>query len=139
MQEIKSMRWLFYCLTAIWAAVVTYASLKAPSINPPPFFLDFENSDKLVHFTMYFGLCFWIFYSTIECRRKHRYAVSLLASVAYGIVMEVTQEYMAIGRSMDVWDALANATGATSFLLLSVPFDKIMSRVFPRLFAVKTQ
>lgn len=139
MQEIKSMRWLFYCLTAIWAAAVTYASLKAPSHNPPPFFLDFDNSDKLVHFTMYFGLCFWIFYSTIGHGREHRYAVSLLVSVAYGIVMEVLQEFMAIGRSMDVWDALANSVGAACFLLLSVPFDKIMSRVFPRLFAVKTQ
>ncbi len=135
MQEPKSIRWVIYCLSAIWIFAVTYASLKAPSHNPPPFFLIFKNSDKLVHFTMYFGMCFWIFYSTIDSERKRRYVVSLMASICYGIVMEILQKLTAMGRSMDVWDALANSLGALSFLLLSAQFDRIVLRLFPRLFA----
>lgn len=134
-----SIRKLLYCLSAIWVFAVTYASLKAPSHNPPPFFLDFKNSDKLVHFTMYFGMCFWIFYSTIDLERKRRYVVSLLVSISYGILMEIMQKLMAIGRSMDVWDALANSVGVVSFLLLSAQFDRIVMRIFPRLFAGEIQ
>lgn len=122
-------------LFVLWAAAVAYASLKAPSLNPPSFFLDFKNSDKLVHFIMYFGFCFWLFYSNLGWSRKRRYIISLLISVLYGIAMEIMQEIMAIGRSMDIWDAAANTVGAACFLLASPQFDRILGRLFPGAFS----
>ncbi len=130
-------KYLIICCTIIWAAAVTYASLKAPSMKPPPFFLDFPNSDKLIHFCMYFGMAFWLFYSLINVRLRYRYLVAFTISVMYGIFMEIMQDVMAIGRSMDVWDVVANTTGAAIFLLASAYIDIFLVKIFSTLIKVK--
>lgn len=135
---IRFQKMILFCSTIIWVAAVTYASLKAPSMKPPPFFLDFPNSDKLIHFCMYFGMAFWLFYSLISVRSRYRYLVAFTLSVVYGIFMEIMQDVMAIGRSMDVWDAVANATGAAIFLLASAYIDVFLVKIFSPLIKVKS-
>lgn len=73
---------------------------------PPPF----PYADKLVHLAMYLALGAWF-----ACLG---FAASplLFALAAYGIALEIGQEFVP-GRGFDVFDIVANVTGAILGLL----------------------
>jgi VanZ family protein len=67
-------------------------------------------ADKLVHLTLYFVLA--LFVNHAVRRPRLVYALSVTAGCGtLGGVMELLQLYVP-GRGPDLWDALANLTGA---------------------------
>jgi VanZ family protein len=48
-----------------------------------------------------------------------------LSTVFYGVLMEILQESMEIGRSFDLKDIYANTFGTLIALLLSIVFSKM--------------
>jgi len=72
-----------------------------------------RGSDKLAHFVAY-GLLAFLMAWTVATRRRlstYTYAGLLMACFAYAIVDELAQIPVP-GRVADVWDALADGTGA---------------------------
>ena len=96
-------------------AVVLYLCLAQQPVKSPGFF-SFPGADKVVHGIMFFALtAVYLF----DCRKmKHPRPISGAGTVMIGIAaillggaIEVVQELMALGRSMDPLDWLADACG----------------------------
>ncbi len=96
-------------------AVVLYLCLAPQPVKSPGFF-SFPGADKVVHGIMFFALtAVYLF----DCRKmKHPRPISGAGTVMIGIAaillggaIEVVQELMALGRSMDPLDWLADACG----------------------------
>jgi VanZ family protein len=72
--------------------------------------------DKFQHILAYVALGFW--FCSITTRRSHAWiAVGLLA---YGVLIELLQGQMGMGRQADMFDLGANAAGIASGWLLAL-------------------
>ena len=73
--------------------------------------------DKLVHFTLYaVFILFWaLAIRDITLKQK---LLLLFVGIAYGILIEVLQSSMSLGRSYDIGDIVANTTGCILGVLL---------------------
>ena len=104
-------RRLWLLLGWLYVLLVLYGSLsRVPDIDMP-----FDNTDKLIHFLMYFILAGWFvqLYS-----RRSQHIVILGSAILLGIIIEFLQGLTAY-RSFDMLDALANSIGALSAFLLA--------------------
>lgn len=112
-------RWIFFF---IYLAAIIYASL-TPPVNIPKI-ISIPNIDKVIHFLMYMGYCLiaaWALDSRVYSSDnnlpllKHLTWFLLLVlfmAIAWGLLMELFQRYMAIGRHYSLYDMLANIAGA---------------------------
>lgn len=101
---------LFLAIT--WTLVITYLSLATidstigNSIKIP-------YKDKVVHFFFYFiFVLLWTTSSNSNPYKEKIGLIILLISVLYGILMEFFQAIFTADRSPDVYDVLANSSGA---------------------------
>jgi VanZ family protein len=100
-------RWL---LPVLWGAAILVATSipggSLPNIEP------FRGVDKLVHVAMY-GILGWLLAraALLVPRRPQAVARALAVALAFGAVDEIHQQIVP-GRSADVADWLADATGA---------------------------
>lgn len=107
-----------YLPTALVLIAILYISL-APNPMPydPPFEL-FRGADKVVHFVMYGALtgafCFDYYRHRHTINNRATLLIALLTAIAIGAGIEWLQEYMALGRSNDWKDLIANTAGAIS-------------------------
>jgi VanZ family protein len=111
------LRWVIF---VAYLAAIIYASLTPPSGMPR--LISIPYIDKVVHFTMYFGFCLiglWVLdkrnYSQQGIRMEKFnwvYVITLTMAISWGIVMEIFQRVMAIGRHYSVLDLIANILGA---------------------------
>lgn len=99
-------------------ALVTWASLS--SVEPDDdfdFFVGIPHFDKLVHFGFYFGATVLgaLFFNE-KFRGKYAMlkglAYVVVASIFYGMLIEVLQYTLTTDREGDAVDALANSVGA---------------------------
>ena len=90
-------------------ALVAWGSLMPGSDVPGP-----PNLDKFEHAAVYALLAVWF---TGLVVRQHYLAVAV-ALVALGVLMEVLQQAMQLGRQADVLDAVANACGSAAGVAL---------------------
>jgi VanZ family protein len=85
---------------------------KIPTFNIPHF-------DKIVHFSMYFGLMLTI---SFENRRNltnfKNLATAALVPLLYGIIIEILQATLTTTRSGSVYDALADLAGIIVALMI---------------------
>lgn len=79
--------------------------------------------DKIVHFIMYAGFVILWFLSAQHWTRK-KSILLLITAILLGILIEILQGSMRLGRSYDVADMIANAIGAILGVLLLPFFDK---------------
>ena len=106
---IHSARFIFLLLAIAWAAVIFYLSSQ-PGIDMP---LLFPGQDKLFHLIA-FGLLGFLLMGTLKATSSgYRtmqvwIVVGLVAS--YGVLDEFHQ-YFVPGRSVEIYDALADAAG----------------------------
>jgi VanZ family protein len=72
--------------------------------------------DKVIHLVVYAILCYFLIRGFT---RQEKYPVlknfakliAVTTGIAYGILIEVLQHYVFIGRSGEIFDAMANAIG----------------------------
>ena len=116
--------WLRKTLAILYLAVVAVLSLM-PAYELPHFTV-FAGIDKVVHFSMYFGLAILACWS-IEIDRKRMAPIySLLAGVfCYGVLMEILQRTMHNGRNFEFRDMLANLSGAIVGIIVYRYLDKL--------------
>jgi VanZ family protein len=105
--------------TAIgWTALIGVLCLVKSSDLPS---LHLSGTDKYVHFTFHFIFTLlWATYA-VPNRKEHKIKKSLKVvgySLLYGILIEVLQETLTTTRHADIFDVLANLSGAlTAFLV----------------------
>lgn len=97
----------------LWALVILYLS-GTPGSNIPRF--DFKLSDKIVHAVMYGLLVLALLRASIplvnkQSPRSRVVIICIGIAILYGILMEVLQATLFIGRSFDVADIVANTIG----------------------------
>jgi VanZ family protein len=76
--------------------------------------------DKLVHIVINAALIFlWVAYFFKKgLLTQQKVIVLLFLSIAYGIIIELCQEYFTTSRSADVFDVVANIVGCLTGLLI---------------------
>jgi len=114
--------WLRKTIAAIYLAIIAVLSLM-PGRDLPHFTV-FPEIDKVVHFSMYFGLSFlacWCF----EISRDRMKPIYLLLTgvFMYGVLMEILQRTMHNGRNFEFMDMVANLTGAIVGIMIYRYFD----------------
>ena len=94
------------------AFIITGSLVQVPDINTP---FQFDYTDKVIHFFMYFFLVGWFspLYPTWP-----RQLLIVLGAITLGFTLEFLQG-MTDYRSFDLWDESANSLGAISALLIS--------------------
>ena len=100
----------------IWAGIIAFMSL-LPSTELPSDLLLF--SDKLIHAFIYFSLTLFIFLAFIHQAKLlntrmifiNVFNISALISLLFGILIELAQDKMDIGRTGDWKDVIANSFG----------------------------
>jgi len=107
----------------IFSILVALLLLYLSLVNPDKFLkgelAGIPYIDKIVHFGMYF---FMMSVIIIEHRRRLRNPINLflvaLIPLSYGVLMEILQLMLTSNRSCDFYDALFNAAGTLTSVLL---------------------
>lgn len=106
---------------------LTIAILCLIQINDLPDFnkIDIPEKDKYVHFT--FHLVFTLLWSGYFWKKQKEIVIKtvfrvFLVSVAYGILIEFLQGEFTTTRQADIFDVLANTTGASIALMMLIGF-----------------
>ncbi|OFX23517.1 MAG: hypothetical protein A2033_16210 [Bacteroidetes bacterium GWA2_31_9] len=118
---------LKYRFSIIWAIIILILSgLSGDTVNKISF-INIPHFDKIVHAGIYFILCSIIIYESGFFKSKYSFSTLftiLLISISYGILMEIMQEYVFIKRSNDLFDIIANSTGAVFSIFAFVIYKK---------------
>jgi hypothetical protein len=95
--------------------IITLSIIPQPAIQTKSL-LFFEGADKVVHLVMYALLMFvWIKSKVFFSNKwiKHNWLFSgLLYCLSLGLILEILQYYTSLGRSFELFDIFANATGS---------------------------
>ena len=116
------MRRNFFLFSAIiWSGLILYLCLKNSKDYKQ---IELPNIDKLVHFGFHFGFTIlWFLY----LKKKLNYSKKLtilffivIVSFLFGIAIELLQQYFTTTRTADVFDIVANTSGAFTAALLII-------------------
>ena len=96
-------------------------------------FWDWLSPDKVVHLIIFGTLSFLILWGYRDKysgnNRKKLVFTAVIITILYGILTELLQRYVFIGRSGNVFDALADAAGALIGWWLFIPvYKKLKSK-----------
>lgn len=77
----------------------------------------FPGADKVVHGIMFGGLAFVVCIDMMHARHWHKLGLATIGCIAFctcilGIIIEIAQEKMGLGRSLEILDMLADSAGA---------------------------
>ena len=108
-------------VAVFWLVVVAVLSL-LPGDDIPRW--DIPYLDKYVHVMMYAGISFlWgnVFGFRFRPRKLlQKLTLLLLASLSYGLLMEILQQTIAVHRAFDWLDMAANAAGSITGILFAL-------------------
>ena len=114
---ISSERTLKVLISTLWILLIfVFSTVLKPNISIEKNIL-FPHADKLAHFVMYFILQLLLMYQYENriCKRKE---LKIFISVCtYGILLEVFQHLFLADRFYEIFDIIANITGAFSGML----------------------
>ena len=120
-------RWLRILLSAIYLIIIAFLSLLPP--NDFPDIPLFPGADKIVHTCMYLGLT-WLACWSMHAEIKHIwYYLIILFSISWGIVMEIFQYIMHLGRSFDLYDIAGNSFGTLIGVLIYILMAQLKKRM----------
>jgi VanZ family protein len=104
-------KWTAIC----WTIIIFLLMIMPPANIPSKGLFGIPQLDKLVHIFLFGGFV-WLWYFAIKKDRKSQPLSGIskrvfLISALYGISMEFVQ-YFFTARSFDIWDIVADITGA---------------------------
>lgn len=115
---------IYFLAALLWAGVIAFFCLI--QLNNVPLG-EVSNLDKLVHVFFHFVLtilCFlFVQKYTNAVNSLKPILISLLFSVFFGIGIEIAQELFTTTRHADVFDVLANLSGAILGVAVIILFD----------------
>lgn len=100
----------------LWLSIICYG-LFAPANSLPkkPFFY-IPHFDKMIHFSLFFGLCLLLFVPFKKIKTNHFFWAPAI-SIILGLLLEFFQQIITTSRSSDLYDFIANASGIIAALL----------------------
>ena len=114
------MKFKNYWKTLLIALIILTGSIMSGNkLNKIPLF-EVKNSDKLIHFTMYFGLMLSMlssYYKSIGNIKNTNKVVIFFIAVLYGLILEGIQYFFTTDRSAEFADMIANTLGCFIGLL----------------------
>lgn len=120
--------WIYRAPAIGWGFFILYVCLAPPETLRTG--IDFEISDKVVHFTLYLLWVVLLYFGSSRGYKKVlSYAKLMLywsSAIIIGILVEYLQMWMAVGRSAEVLDALANSAGAVAGIIISRVAHRIL-------------
>lgn len=102
-----------YIPAFLWACLIFLLSSQQ---RLPGWISVFSGTDKLVHAAAYAVLCLWLLFGARGPRNRSMWWCACACSL-YGITDEYHQGFVP-GRTQDVWDWVADTTGAVLCVLL---------------------
>ncbi len=103
-------QWLRLLVALVYLSIVAKLSLM-PSNQLPELNL-FQGFDKVAHGCMYFGLTVLVCW-TFQAEGKRNWILYILFfAIAWGMLMEISQFEMKVGRAFEWSDEMANSLGA---------------------------
>jgi VanZ family protein len=116
---------IFLVLAIAWTGVILFLCLIKSSDLPQ---VSIQNLDKVVHAFFHFmftSLWFLFFRTKINSSTITKaLVISFVFSVFFGILIEILQALCTTTRTADVFDVLANITGASLAVILIVWLNK---------------
>lgn len=118
---------LYFLAALFWTGIICFFCLEKASSLPS---VSFPNLDKIVHaffhfvFTLLWFLCFKDQLKTQNTKRVLAFTFGF--SVLFGIGIEILQQIATTTRRADVFDVLANMTGAAIAVLVLILFEKFV-------------
>ncbi len=114
------MKLILFWKPFLWFIIICLLSLMPGNKIPHTPIFTIPHFDKLVHLSFYFILCLFLFRPLKNITSKY-YIIALFTSVLLSGLIEVLQNKIAISRHGDVYDLLANITGAVlAFAILQI-------------------
>lgn len=114
-------QWVRVLFCILYLSVIARLSLM-PSDDVPQLEM-FQGFDKVVHGCMYFGLTVLACWTLHAENKNNRIVYVVLFSILWGLMMEVSQLEMMLGRAFEWKDELANSTGsllgAATYLIIA--------------------
>ena len=118
-------KFLLFLVALFWTGVVSYFCLIKSSEMPK---IEISNLDKYVHVFFHFVFTFvwYLFFrkQLITEKNVKPLLYSFLFSFTFGITIEILQQTITTTRNADIFDVIANSTGA----LLSISFIVISNK-----------
>lgn len=120
-------QWLRITLSLVYLTIVAFLSLLPPKDFPDiPLF---PGADKVVHTCMYLGLTWLACWSMHAEVKRVWYYLIILFSISWGVVMEIFQYIMHIGRSFDLYDIAGNSLGTLIGVLIYILMAHFKKRI----------
>ncbi len=111
-----------YIPAGVWTALIASSCLLPASAFKAFSFDSIFELDKLIHLTLYFVLfILWSLAIGEQSFEKKKKISLLLSVIIFGIIIEVLQSSMSLGRHYDIEDIIANTIGSIIGVLL-MPF-----------------
>ena len=121
-----------YIKAFVWASLIFIgSSISGESLNGVKL-INIPGFDKLIHFTWYFVLCLLLLTAVSKQRGKLTLGQIILISFicfSYGGILEILQGTVFTKRSQDIFDFIANCSGA---IVATVAFGWFFKRKFWR-------
>ncbi|MGE5356245.1 MAG: VanZ family protein [Deltaproteobacteria bacterium] len=100
--------------------IIAVSLIPQPEIKDKSIFT-FEGADKVVHFLMYAFLMFIWIKSESNMKKfwikKNYLASGLIYCFSLGLILEILQYFMFLGRSLEFFDIIANFSGTLSVFI----------------------
>lgn len=104
-------------LSIIWLIAITVASLISAQTVSEIKMVYIPGLDKLIHFIMYMILTIFL----LSAIKERKYQI-IGFSIFYGILMEILQFLISSGRSFEIYDIIANISGAIGGAIITTMF-----------------
>lgn len=129
--EKQKMKLLYFWKPLLWLAIICYALFIPASDLPVKPFLNIPHFDKMVHFTLFFVFCVFLFRPLKKLKTSYYFWTPAI-SVALSALLEFSQRIVTPSRASDFYDFLANATGVLAATLFFRLF--VVNRQWEKLF-----
>lgn len=101
-------------LSVTWAILILVLCAMPGRYLPSAGWLELLSADKLVHAAMFCVLGVLLIMACVRRRlTRSLVVIFLLLAVVYGLLLELGQSWIFSGRSMEMLDFVANATGVS--------------------------
>lgn len=120
----------------VWAIIILVLTGAPGTYFPKDIsFLDWASPDKIVHFILFGGQSFLILYAFRKqyFSGKHRFLITIVAvsiGIVFGLLTEILQSYVFVGRNGNYLDFLADVIGALmGFLAFYLLYNKKITAI----------
>ncbi|HLF53322.1 VanZ family protein [Flavobacterium sp.] len=121
---------IYFWAALFWTFAIAFLCLVSIGNVVPQ--VSLQNADKYVHFTFHFVFTWlWFLYFShekIESSNAKTILAVFLLSFIYGISVEIMQGFFTIARKADIYDVLANTTGAVMAVISIRLYQKYMQK-----------